>query len=418
MQTVEIVLPKLKQWQQDVYDRVAHQGGSGKLFVLKSSRQKGKSCLANILLLTYAIENRSTSVVIEPVMAQSRRMHKQICDWLADTGIIKSSNSTLLTIEFSNGSEILFKSSEMDDNLRGFTVSRNGLLVIDEGAYIKQSAYEIIWPITQACQAPTLVISTPLFKDSEFYNLYMRGLSDEFPDVISFDWSRGYDTSDLMPPEKIEYFRKTMSPLKFRSEILGEFIDEGSYVFGDFTKCYGYSEKQPKYVGIDWASGKNDKDDYSCMVMMDEDCAVTDIKFFKVVDPMDLVARLAAIINTTPSLASVTVETNSLGEVYRSALKKKMNRPGILKPFETTNESKRRIIEQLIKAFSEEDIKIVEEQKLKEQLQHYQIEQTPSGKITYNAQGGFNDDAVIALALAYDAASAGKTKKKIEISFV
>ena len=162
----------------------------------------------------------------------------------------------------------------------------------------------------------------------------------------------------------------------------------------------------------------NDKDDYSCMVMMDEDCAVTDIKFFKVVDPMDLVARLSAIINTTPSLASVTVETNSLGEVYRSALKKKMNRPGILKPFETTNESKRRIIEQLIKAFSEEDIKIVEEQKLKEQLQHYQIEQTPSGKITYNAQGGFNDDAVIALALAYDAASAGKTKKKIEISFV
>ena len=416
MQTVEIVLPKLKKWQQDVYDEVAHKGGSGMKYVLKSSRQKGKSCLANVLLLTYALENKSTSVVVEPVMAQSRRMHKQICDWLAGSGVIKSANATLLTIDFCNGSEILFKSAEMDDNLRGFTVSRNGILVIDEGAFIKKSAYEILWPITEACQAPTLVISTPLFRDSDFYDLFTQGLSGEFPNVKSFDW-QNYDMSELMPPEKLEYFRKTMTPLKFRSEILGEFIDDSSLIFGDFTKCYGYSSKPPKYAGIDWATGKNEKDDYSCLVLMDEDCAVTDVKMFRVIDPMTLVDQLAAIINTTPTLENVTVEENSLGEVYRSALKRKLSRPAILKSFLTTNESKRRIVEQLIKAFSEGNIKIIEDARLKEQLQHYEIEQTPTGKITYNAQGGFNDDAVIALCLAYDAASKGKNKKGFQYGF-
>lgn len=416
MPTKQIVLPRLKPWQKDVYDEVAHQGGSGRKFVLKSSRQKGKSVLANVLLLTYAFEYKSTSVVVEPVMAQSRRMYKQICDWLADAGVIKSANATLLTIEFINGSEILFKSAEMDDNLRGFTVSKNGILVIDEGSFIKQSAYEILWPITEACQAPTLVISTPLFKDSEFYSLYMQGKSDEFPYVKSFDW-QNYDLTEMMPPDKIEYFRKTMTPLRFRSEILGEFIDDGSYVFGDFTKNYGFSEKPPKYAGIDWATGKNEKDDYSCLVLMDEDKVMTDIKYFRVIDPMDLVDRLSQIINTTPSLVSVNVEENSLGEVYRSALKRKMKRPTILKSFLTTNQSKRRIIEQLIKAFSEEDITILDDVRLKEQLQHYEIEKTPTGKITYNAQSGFNDDAVMALAIVYDAARKNAGEKRTVVGF-
>lgn len=132
---------------------------------------------------------------------------------------------------------------------------------------------------------------------------------------------------------------------------------------------------------------------------------------------MDLVDRMANIINTTPTLEIVTVEENSLGEVYRSALKRKMNKPAMLKSFLTTNDSKRKIVEQLIQAFSEGSITILEDTKLKEQLQHYQIEQTPGGKITYNAQGGFNDDAVMALAIAYDTIKKYKNKTGLSFGF-
>lgn len=397
-----VILPRLKPWQKDVYDKVAYQGGSGRLFVLKSSRQKGKSVLANVLLLTYALAHKSTSVVVEPVIAQSRRMHKQICSWMEGTDLIVSANATLLTIEFINGSEILFKSGEMMENLRGFTVSRNGLLVIDEAAFQRREVFEILFPITEACQAPTLIISTPLFKDSTFYNLYMQGFNPEFPNVTSFDWA-AYDMSEMLPPEKLEYFRKTMTPLKFRSEILGEFIEEGSYVFGQFTNCIGTATKPPKYAGLDFSTGSNEKDDYTCLVLMDEDKAVVDVKFFRVFDPMDLVDNIAQIVRATPTLQHLVVERNSIGAIYLSALKKKINRQ-IIKEFQTTNESKRRIVEQLIQAFSTETIKIPDVERLRNQLQHYEMEKTDTGKVTYNGADGYNDDAVIALALAYDAA--------------
>lgn len=414
---INVEFPKLFVWQSDVFNDIKEDDGKGNFYTIKAKRQIGKSTLAIYCLLYFAFLNeRSIGTCIEPTQAQCRRVFKQIVNAVGgtDSPLLKSANATLLEIEFSNGSTIIFKSAEQGDALRGMTVKRS-LLVIDEAAFIKKEIFEILYPVTDALRCPVLMISTPLFEDGEFYDKYMLGRAgDAF--TKSYDWSK-YDTSELLSPEKLEYYRRTMNPLRFLSEYLGEFITEKSFVFGDFTKCYGYSQKQPKYAGIDWASGKDDRDDYSCIVLMDEDGAEVTSKYFKVVDPMDLVDTLASIINATPSLISVTVEDNSLGEVYRSALKRKMNKKGILKSFTTSNESKRRIIEQLIEAFHQGNIKIVEDIRSKEQLQHYQIEGTPGGKITYNAQSGYNDDYCIALALAYDAASKNMNKKKLDIDF-
>ena len=413
---IDVVFPKLYEWQQEVFDSVISDT-KGCFWVTRARRQCGKSCVAVSILLYFAFKQKSIGTCLEPTLAQSRRVYKQIISAVGgtDSPVIKSANATLLEIEFVNGSQIIFKSAEQRDALRGITV-KHSVLVLDEAAFIPKEIFEIIYPAVDVMGCPVLMISTPQFEDGEFYEKFTLGLSgDEY--THSFDWKK-YDTSALLPPEKLEYYRRTMSPIKFRSEYLAEFITDKSFVFGDFTKCYGYSKKEPKYAGIDWATGKNEKDDYSCLVLMDEDRAVTDIKYFRVIDPMDLVDRLAQIINTTPTLQSVTVEENSLGEVYRSALKRKLTNKAILKSFLTTNESKRRIVEQLIKAFSEADITIPEDTKLKEQLQHYQIEQTQGGKITYNASTGFNDDAVVALAIAFDSAIKNKARKGFTYSLV
>lgn len=413
---IDVVFPKLYEWQQEVFDAVTNDSVSG-TYVCKARRQCGKSVDAIAILLYFAFKQKSIGVCIEPTLAQSRRLMRSMVNAVGgtDSPVIKSANFTLLEIEFVNGSQVCLKSSEQGDALRGITV-KHSVLVIDEAAFIPKEIFEILYPAVDAMRCPVLMISTPQFEDGEFYTKYMLGMSgDKY--TKSFDWSK-YDTSALLPPEKLEYYRRTMSPIRFKSEYLAEFLTDKSFVFGDFTKCYGYSSKPPKYAGIDWATGKNEKDDYSCLVYMDEDRAMCDIKYFRVIDPMDLVDRLAQIINTTPTLQSVTVEENSLGEVYRSALKRKMTNKSLLKSFLTTNDSKRRIVEQLIKAFAEGDIKILQDDKLKEQLQHYQIEQTPGGKITYNSQGGFNDDAVMALAIAYDAAIKNKNIKGFQYSLV
>lgn len=393
---MNIQFPKLEEWQQDVYDAMGDSYRSGNIYVVKSKRQVGKSCLAALLLIEYAIKYKCISVVVEPTQAQSRRLFKQITDMMAKTGLVKSANSQLLTMEFSNGSEILFKSAEQKDALRGFTVS--GLLVIDEGAFIPDQIYEILYPTCDANNAPILVISTPLFCSGEFYNLYTRGMGGD-KRISSFNWSL-YDTSKYLPKEKLEYYRETMSPLKFKSEYLGEFISEGSYIFGDINTCINLNRKEtsPVYAAIDWGAGNGN--DYTVMVMMDKDGAVTGIESFNDLGPTEQIDRIADILKRNRQIRTLCVEMNSIGTIYYDMLRKKIGRLEIRK-FSTTNETKRNIIEQLITGFNTKDLSIPYDEELMLELQHYSVEKTQKG-YTYNGADGIHDDYVIALALAYD----------------
>ena len=391
-----IQFPTLEPWQQDVYDDAHTSQGTGNVYVVKSKRQVGKSCLAALLLIEFGLVKKCISVVVEPTQAQSRRLYKQIADMMQPTGMLKSANSQLLTMEFSNGSEILFKSAEQRDALRGFTVS--GLLVIDEAAFIPDAIFEILYPTCDANNAPILVISTPLFCSGEFYNLYMRGMKGK-ANTKSYDWST-YDTSKYLSPEKLQHYRETISPLKFKSEYLGEFISEGSYIFGDINTCI-YTEKpksKPVYAEIDWGAGNGG--DWTVMVMMDSLGLVTSIVSFNDVKPVEQIERLSAIIKANPGLKAVCVEMNSIGTVYYDMLKRNIGDK--IRKVNTTNESKRNIIEQLISAFQTSSLGIPYDEELILELQHYTAEKTPKGGLTYNGADGVHDDYVIALALVYD----------------
>ena len=217
----KIILPPLECWQRDVYTAVMEKP-KGNTFVVKARRQVGKSILAEMLLITFALKRKCLSVVVEPTLNQSRRVFKQIVEMLEGSGVIRNANGSLLSIEFINRSEILFKSGEQKEALRGMTVS--GILVIDEAAFIEDDVFELLFPTVDANLAPMLVISTPLFTDGIFYSLFNS------PNSIVFDWSK-YDTSKYLSNEKLEKYRKEMSPTKFKSEYLGEFISEGSFVF-------------------------------------------------------------------------------------------------------------------------------------------------------------------------------------------
>lgn len=393
---MRIVLPALEPWQKEVYDDLHEARGNGNIYVVKSKRQVGKSCLASVLLIEYGLTAKCISVVCEPTQAQSRRLFKQISDMMGKTGLVKSANSQLLTMEFTNGSEILFKSAEQRDALRGFTVS--GLLVIDEAAFTPDPIFEILYPTCDANNAPILVISTPLFCSGEFHKLYMLG-KDGDARIKSYDWSR-FDTSKFLPPERLEFYRSTMSSLKFKSEYLGEFIAEGSYLFGDINKNIMEKSGRAVYAGIDWGAGTDN--DYTVMVMFDGEGSVVDTLAMRDITPTDQVRRLAERINSNPGLRAVALEINSIGRIYYDMLREAVRNPGILRLFTTTNTSKRSVIEQLIAAFQNERITIPDDDEMKRELQHYSVEKTKTG-YTYNGADGVHDDYVIALALGYDA---------------
>lgn len=388
---------QLKPWQEDVFRDIKNNVSD--TYVVKAKRQCGKSILAIVVLLYKSfLSERSISVCVEPTLSQCRRVFKQIISAVGGekSKIVKSCNATLLSIEFSNGSEIVFKSAEQREALRGLTVKR-GILIIDEASFIEDEIFEILYPIVDACHCPVLLISTPLFQSGEFYKKYMEGLNGGI--VKSFNWS-SYDTSCFLSAEKLEYYRKTISPLKFRSEYLGEFISEGSYVFGDLNKALcDWSKDEPKYAGIDWAAGGNDNDE-TCITLMDEEGRITSIQAFKGMSPTEQVDRLAEIINKC-SLLSVQVEVNSIGEVYYDMLQRKVNIN--ISKFWTSNDSKRRIIEQLISGIQTGEVRVPSEPVLLRQMQHFSIEKTKTGYTYNNDSDSVHDDRVLALAFCYDA---------------
>lgn len=398
--SINIKMPGLYEWQKKPFNDIINDNKAGRTYVVKSKRQVGKSILAITVLLYFAFSSAgSIGVMVEPSLAQGRRVFRQMVKAVGgeDSPLIKSSNATLLEIIFSNGSQVVFKSSEQREALRGLTVS-NSVLILDEAAFLPDDTFEILDPIVDATRSPVLILSTPQFRSGQFYERFKRG-QDGSDFVRSYDWALE-DTSALLTKEKLEYYRETMTDMKFRSEILGEFLDELSYVFGDFQKCVCYSKKPTVCCGIDWSQGE--ENDYTVAVFLDEDGKMTDLKSWKNFSPVDLVSVLAAAINEKESIKTVQVEKNSIGHIFYDMLRRQIKKGVVVKEFVTSNESKRSIIEQLIKAFELGIIGILPDNELKRQLQNYGIEKLKNGGYTYKGQNNVNDDYVIALALAYD----------------
>ena len=394
---MEIIFPKLHKHQRDVYDAVVNDNGAGDIYVVKSKRQCGKSFVASLILIYFSLNKKDTiSMIVEPTLNQSRRIFKDIVKMLDGSGIIKNANQSLLSIDFINGSEIIFKSAEQYDAIRGYSVS--GILIVDEGAFIRDDVYEILFPVRDAHNSPMLIISTPLFCDGYFYRLFTSTNSK------SYDWC-DYDTSMFLSDEKLEQYRNTLSDLKFRSEYLGQFITDGGYVFKNIAKCVlGDSDitGKPVVCGIDWAVG-NDGDD-TVLSLLDANANAVEFVRLNNMSPVEQISTIVNKLNTMPSLKKVVVEQNSIGNVYLDMLKHKYIRHSIVTKFNTTNESKRRIIEQLATAFQNESVHIPNDRELINQLQHYAVEKTKTG-YTYNGQGA-HDDYVMSLAMAYDALTA------------
>lgn len=394
---LQIKFPYLQPWQKVVFDSVS-KDTEGKTYVVKARRQCGKSIMAIAVLLYFAFKERSTGIVVEPTLSQCRRVFKQMVQALGGetSKAIKSANATLLTIEFRNGSEILFKSAEQGEALRGMTVKKS-VLVIDEAAFIPTDIIEILTPCTDANKAPILFISTPLFMNGAFYDMFIEGTRGN-KNVISFDWST-FDTSVYLSPEKLEYYKKTISPLKFKSEYLGEFLSGGSFLFGDLDKKKGdWSNKEPVYGGIDWSVGENN--DNTILTLLDEYGQLVKILCYNNLTPTEIVESLCSVINGL-NLRCVEVEMNSIGSVYCDMLKQKVKEGVYIEEFDTTNESKRRIIESLITDVQTDDLPIPPDLELVNEMQHYNMQKTKTG-ITYNGEGA-RDDRVMSLAFARDA---------------
>lgn len=403
MTTIE--LPPLTSYQRDIWNFFCKSNGdldlgSGKVAVVKSTRQSGKSFLAQMLLIAVSFsKNGAISAIYEPSLGQSRVQFKAVVNALKGSDLIKNANSSLLEIEFINGSVIYFKSTEQSS--RGYTVD---FLILDEAAWLREDEIYSILPLASAKNAIILVASTPFISDGYFYTLYNQGLkSTEF--LKSFDWSKEPEIDRFLTAERKEFYKQTMSRSKYITEVLGEFLGDDGMLFRNIEACTtdeAIPLGQRLWLGVDWGTGS--ENDYTELIGVNEDGKVSVLHSTNNLSPMEQINWLANIINDLPKkaqIAKLTCEQNSIGKVYIDALKQRLKNIRITE-FITTNKSKQDLVTTLQLAFENGDITIPREQDLLNQLRAYEAQINPRTKvITYNGKSGTHDDKVMALMMAY-----------------
>lgn len=402
----EIVLPKLTSYQQVVWDWLGTNNHSGKVAVIKSVRQSGKSFFALLKLIEYGFTFQNTvSAIFEPTLSQSRNMYNLFKKFLDGSNLIKNANAQTLEITLLNGSQILFKSTEQDP--RSFTIS--GLLVLDEAAYLIDEQIYTILPLLQANNTPLIVISTPFIREGYFYDMYLLGLEENKYNTRTFDWAEEKEIERFLTPERKDFYKQTMSPSKYRTEVLGLFLSEEGLLFNGLDACINDTPKQPTvaYIGIDFASGGGGENDYTVLSVVNQDGQQTEIHRTNHLTPTDQIEWLAAIINDISQRATIKTilaEKNSIGAVYIDALNKRLTQPNLtITDWVTTNSSKQDLVTTLQIALENGYISILNNEVMLNELRRYAAEINPTTRvIKYNGKGA-HDDTVIALMLSYKA---------------
>ena len=403
-----VTLPKLTTYQKDVWDFLCDKAEdvpshySGKVAVIKSVRQSGKSFLAQMLLIAFALTKKTTSAIYEPTLAQARVQFKAIENYFKGSYIISKANATLLEIEFSNGSVIYFKSTEQSS--RGFTI--DGILILDECAYLSEDEIYATLPLINAHNAPLLIASTPFISDGYYYKMFQKGIMDPTDKIKSFDWSKEKEIDRFLTPERKEFYRQTMSRSKYITEVLGEFLSDDGMLFRNIEACC--TDERPEvsgklYIGVDWSSGT--ENDYTVVAVVNgngEQCGLYVTNNLTPMAQIEWVANIIKDLATKATIAKLTCEANSIGAVYIDALKQKIGGKIKITEFVTTNKSKQDLVTTLQLALENKDIALLRDNEQLNQLRSYEAQINPRTKtISYNGKAGVHDDIVIALMLAY-----------------
>lgn len=403
----KIILPELTQYQKRVWEWLGCDNHTGKVAVVKSVRQSGKSFFAILKLIEYGFTfKKTTSAIYEPTLAQSRRMYKLFVKAFEKSGLIKYANTQTLEIELANGSEILFKSTEQDS--RSFTLS--GLLILDECAFLEDDAIYTILPLRQAYNSPMICISTPFCTEGFYYSMYCMGLTGEDDKIRTFDWAGEKEIELFLTEEMRSFYKKTMSKQKYKTEVDGEFLTDDGLLFTNISNCINTRPNTPTYLygGIDWGTGANA--DSTVFTLINEIGQEYKTYSSNNLTPTQQIEWIFSIINDLEEqgfiIRKINAEENSIGKIYIDMLDNKISDAKFsfkITRFITTNSSKQDIVTGLQLALEQQKINILGEAEQLNQIKKYTAEINAKTKtITYNGHGA-HDDRVIALMLAWDA---------------
>jgi hypothetical protein len=277
-----------------------------------------------------------------------------------------------------------------------------GRVVINEAA--KVPALEYSWNavirVTLADLRGTAMInSTPRGHDY-FWNMYRKGEDELEPEWTCFQkstWENPY-----IPRDELEKMKREMVDTLYQQEIMGKFVDLSGAVFRRVQDAACLQPLDIPIEGHQYIAGVDVAASVDFTVICVFDIATKEMVFmdrFNRVDYTVLIDRLDAIYKHW-KLSAMKIENNSIGQPPIDFM---VQRGMSIIPFTTTNVTKQVIIQNLQSAFEHGEIKILDDPVLIGELLSFESKRNQSGSFSYAAPDGMHDDAVMALAIAWDA---------------
>lgn len=233
----------LSKWQTKVWD------DTHRFKVVCAGRRTGKSTFAQLIIITWASQNKGDYYIVAPTYRQAKEIHWRGIQEYLPKGLVKSKNETELSITLTNDSRISLKGAENPDALRGIKLRG---LIIDEIASIRNWDWlwsEVLRPTLTDYEAPAIFISTPK-GFNHFYKLF-NCKDDEgnvLPDYKSWKFT-SYD-NPYIPKEEIDAAKRELQEDTFEQEYMADFRKHTGLAHKEWNRDIHFIE--PFDIPLDW----------------------------------------------------------------------------------------------------------------------------------------------------------------------
>lgn len=386
-----------------VYDRPGFHFSKARFRLVDGGRRVGKSEAAAPELLGSAatIEN-SVNWWVSPTYKICRVGWRKL-KAILPPDIVKDQSKTDMYVLLKNGSEIEFRSAELEDNLRSEGLN---FVVCDELAMWKKSVFEsAIWPALVDKKGGMIGISTPKGRNF-FFHLFLRGADPAYP--LWDSWTFPTHANTALDPEDIEEMTRGMNELVYRQEILAEFVADAGGVFRnvrdnvrDDLPLAGPQPGRVYFIGVDWGKRR----DFSVFVIVDVTETPRKLVAYKRFSKIDYGFQLAQLKDLAKRWRPLKIkaEQNSIGDPLIDLLRRDMPGfwiEGVVVAGGRDGGSKNKMIEKLSMTIENGEIVYPDWPELVAELEIYEYQKTSSGNTRYTAPAGYHDDCVMATAIA------------------
>jgi len=376
--------------------------------VVALGRRAGKSKLAQELLVDCALDRKPGGYFC-PTYKLLDEFWRELKATLVEVIAEKSEQEHRLQVL--GGGTVECWSMDTGDPARG---RRYGTVVIDEAAMVPHLSdiwAQAIRPTLSDFQGEAWFMSTPRGLN-DFHTLFQRG-----QDPLEAEWMAWQMPTAVNPfivAAEIEAARHDLTEREFAQEYEAKFLSlEGAGVFRG-VHAVAYLEPSPPqphhaYVmGVDWARSN----DFTVFSVIDattlEQVAIDRFTQIDFEFQTERLHRWAELYHPRVILA----EANALGQPLVERLQQGYGRlsgnprralPVV--PWWSTNATKAAVVQALSLAIENGDVALLDDQVQTGELLAYEMARLPSGMLRYGAPVGQHDDTVMALALAWAAAT-------------